>query len=145
MSFRVRVRVRVQTWTYNAIRPAFLTPSSLGRYKCYLRNAHRQQSNMTSKRPSQLSPISTELSAKNKDKPVPTPLRLDSPGVEPSILIGKVLQKTVRSCRHPMITFHFSDSSAYQIHVEGYHPNPTFQGVPKVSTVQSNTRLFAKI
>lgn len=93
---------------------------------------------MTSNRPPPLSPISTVPSARNKDKPVPTPLRLDSSGVEPSLLIGKVLQKTVRSYRHPMITFHFSDSSCYQVHVEGYHPNPTLQGVPKELEVNTS-------
>ncbi|KAF8520470.1 hypothetical protein BU17DRAFT_14061, partial [Hysterangium stoloniferum] len=56
---------------------------------------------------------------------------LDTSGVNPCNVVGKVLQRTVRSPRHPMITLHFSDSTVFQIHVEGYNPRPSFRGVPK--------------
>ncbi|GJJ06352.1 hypothetical protein Clacol_000543 [Clathrus columnatus] len=86
---------------------------------------------MSSWKETPLSPVASEGFSTKKSKPLPTPLRQNISGVNPSILIGKVLQKIVRSSRHPMIKFHFSDSSVYQVHVEGYHPNPAFQGVPK--------------
>ena len=68
-----------------------------------------------------------------RERPDPPPLRLDRLGVNPSSLVGKVLQRIVRSPRHPTITLHFADSTVFQIQVDGYHPNPYLQGVPKVS------------
>ena len=52
----------------------------------------------------------------------PVPLRLDSVGIDPSILTGKVLTKIQRSSKHPSIQLHFADDTAYQILVDGYDP-----------------------
>ncbi|KIJ49605.1 hypothetical protein M422DRAFT_161230 [Sphaerobolus stellatus SS14] len=77
--------------------------------------------------------------SKAAQRPIPSSsLRLDTSGVNPSNLIGKVLQRVVRSSRHPMVTLHFRDSTAFQIHVEGYHPNPTLRGVPKELEMDSS-------
>lgn len=52
----------------------------------------------------------------------PVPLRLDSLGVDPSILVGKVLTRIRRSSKHPSMQLHFSDHTTYQILVDGYDP-----------------------
>ncbi|KAF8558027.1 hypothetical protein OG21DRAFT_1504716 [Imleria badia] len=59
----------------------------------------------------------------------PVPLRLDSVGVDPSILVGKVLTKIHRSSKHPSMQLHFSDHTTYQILVDGY--DPVHPGLPK--------------
>ncbi|KAH0827538.1 hypothetical protein J3R83DRAFT_4257 [Lanmaoa asiatica] len=59
----------------------------------------------------------------------PVPLRLDSVGIDPSILVGKVLTKIRRSSRHPSMQLCFSDDTTYQILVDGY--DPIHRGLPK--------------
>ncbi|KAF8575109.1 hypothetical protein K439DRAFT_1370753 [Ramaria rubella] len=71
-------------------------------------------------------------------RPVPPSLRLDTLGVNPSSLIGKVLRRVVRSPRHPTITLQFADSTVFQIHVEGYNPHPALQGIPKELEMDSS-------
>lgn len=72
-------------------------------------------------------------SKSDRDRPHPPSLRLDRLGINPSSLVGKVLRRVVRSPRHPTITLEFADSTVFRIQVEGYHPSPSLQGIPKVS------------
>ncbi|KAL0577632.1 hypothetical protein V5O48_004357 [Marasmius crinis-equi] len=53
----------------------------------------------------------------------------DRRGTDPSQLIGKVLTRARRSADHPALTLDFSDSTSYQVLVDGY--NPRQKGVPK--------------
>ena len=57
-----------------------------------------------------------------KSRRRPVPRRLDSVGVDPSILVGKVLTKIQRSSKHPSMQLRFSDDTSYQILVDGYDP-----------------------
>ncbi|KAF8844651.1 hypothetical protein BDN67DRAFT_962581 [Paxillus ammoniavirescens] len=59
----------------------------------------------------------------------PIPLRLNSIGVDPSVLVGKVLTRISRSSKHPSMQLHFSDDTTYQILVDGY--DPIHRGLPK--------------
>lgn len=65
----------------------------------------------------------------SKPRHRPPPLPLDSLGVEPNVLVGKVLTKVHRSPTHPNITLDFADNTSYQILVDGY--SPRYRGVPK--------------
>ncbi|KAF8497648.1 hypothetical protein JB92DRAFT_2588897, partial [Gautieria morchelliformis] len=58
--------------------------------------------------------------------------------VDPNNIVGKVLRRVVRSPRHPTITLQFADSTVFQIQVEGYHPNPSLQGIPKELEMDSS-------
>lgn len=60
----------------------------------------------------------------------PTPLRMQSAGVDPRLLVGKVLKHVRRSPNHPAITLSFSDETSYQILVDGY--DPRHPGIPKI-------------
>ena len=57
-------------------------------------------------------------------------LRLESIGVDPSILIGKVLKRVSRSRIHPCLTLEFSDNTTYRVLVDGY--DTKHRGVPTV-------------
>lgn len=57
-----------------------------------------------------------------KSRRRPVPLRLESVGVDPSTLVGKVLTNIRRSSRHPSMQLRFSDDTTYQILVDGYNP-----------------------
>ncbi|KAH7888548.1 hypothetical protein F5I97DRAFT_1853546 [Phlebopus sp. FC_14] len=59
----------------------------------------------------------------------PVPLRLDSVGIDPSLLVGKVLTRISRSSNHPSMQLYFSDDTIYQILVDGY--DPIHRGLPK--------------
>lgn len=72
--------------------------------------------------PSEPPPSPTKLRAK------PSPL-LQSVGVHPSLLVGKVLTHVRRSSTHPALTLGFSDGTSFQILVDGY--DPVHRGVPK--------------
>ncbi|KAJ8077229.1 hypothetical protein AAF712_004118 [Marasmius tenuissimus] len=50
-------------------------------------------------------------------------------GINPSQLIGKVLTRARRSPDHPALTLDFSDSTSFQVLVDGY--NPKLKGIPK--------------
>ena len=56
-------------------------------------------------------------------------LRLDSIGVDPDQIVGKVLVHIRRSPTHPAVTLHFADKTIYQVRVDGY--NPVHRGIPK--------------
>ncbi|TFK54194.1 hypothetical protein OE88DRAFT_1675676 [Heliocybe sulcata] len=64
-----------------------------------------------------------------KPRQMPQPLRLNSIGLDPSILVGKTLTTIRRSPSHPALTLHFSDNTSFQILVDGY--DPVHKGVPK--------------
>jgi hypothetical protein len=61
-------------------------------------------------------------SSPSKSRRRPVPLRLQSLGVDPSLLVGKVLTKLSRSSKHPTLTLDFSDNTTFQILVDGYDP-----------------------
>ncbi|TDL26155.1 hypothetical protein BD410DRAFT_784202 [Rickenella mellea] len=52
----------------------------------------------------------------------PAPLRLQSIGVDPGHLVGKVLTHVRRSRTHPNLTLEFADGVVYQVLVDGYDP-----------------------
>lgn len=56
-------------------------------------------------------------------------LRLDSIGVDPDQIVGKVLIHIRRSPTHPAVTLHFADKTVYQVRVDGY--DPLHRGIPK--------------
>jgi hypothetical protein len=62
------------------------------------------------------------LPSPTKPRRRPVPLRLQSLGVDPSLLVGKVLTKLSRSSKHPTLTLDFSDNTTFQILVDGYDP-----------------------
>ncbi|KAG9316389.1 hypothetical protein JVU11DRAFT_2422 [Chiua virens] len=72
-----------------------------------------------------LSSPSTPMNPRHR----PVPLRINSVGIEPSTLAGKVLTKIHRSSKHPSMQLHFSDGTVYQILVDGY--DPRHRGLPK--------------
>jgi len=77
----------------------------------------------------------------SKERHRPPPLRLKSVGVEPSVLVGKVLKHVRRSPVHPSLTLDFADNTSYQILVDGY--NPRYRGVPKtLETDAASETLF---
>ncbi|EGN99816.1 hypothetical protein SERLA73DRAFT_180038 [Serpula lacrymans var. lacrymans S7.3] len=78
----------------------------------------------TSSRPCTPSPISP-----TKSRRPPVPLRLQSVGIDPSLIVGKVLTRISRSPKHPTLTLDFSDHTTFQILVDGY--DPVYRGVPK--------------
>ncbi|KAG1716413.1 hypothetical protein ID866_765 [Astraeus odoratus] len=59
----------------------------------------------------------------------PVPLRLQSIGIDPSVLVGKMLIRISRSPKHPCMQLHFADDTSYQILVDGY--DPIHRGLPK--------------
>ncbi|KAJ3571703.1 hypothetical protein NP233_g3585 [Leucocoprinus birnbaumii] len=59
----------------------------------------------------------------------PEALRLNHIGIDPSEIIGKILQRARRSSSHPALTLHFTDNTTYQILVDGY--DPAHRGIPK--------------
>ncbi|EEB89363.1 hypothetical protein MPER_12547 [Moniliophthora perniciosa FA553] len=54
---------------------------------------------------------------------------IDRQGIDPTTLIGKVLNRARRSSEHPALTLDFADNTSYQIKVEGY--DPKWKGIPK--------------
>ena len=66
----------------------------------------------------------------SKARKRPAALRMQSAGVDPRLLVGKVLKHVRRSSNHPAITLSFSDETSYQILVDGY--DPRHPGVPKI-------------
>ncbi|KAH8119252.1 hypothetical protein DFH11DRAFT_1501607 [Phellopilus nigrolimitatus] len=62
----------------------------------------------------------------------PAALRLNSIGVDPSLLIGKKLKHIRRSPTHPVITLSFADDTMYQILVDGYAPRHKSESVPRI-------------
>ncbi|KAF8502299.1 hypothetical protein F5888DRAFT_1184685 [Russula emetica] len=56
-------------------------------------------------------------------------LRLDSIGVDPDLIVGKVLIHIRRSPTHPAVTLHFADKTVYQVRIDGY--DPIHRGIPK--------------
>jgi hypothetical protein len=56
-------------------------------------------------------------------------LRLDSIGVDPDQIVGKVLIHIRRSPTHPAVTLRFADKTVYQVRVDGY--DPVHRGIPK--------------
>ena len=56
-------------------------------------------------------------------------LRIDSIGVDPDQIVGKVLIRIRRSLTHPAVTLHFADNTIYQVRVDGY--DPIHRGIPK--------------
>ncbi|KDQ53452.1 hypothetical protein JAAARDRAFT_39136 [Jaapia argillacea MUCL 33604] len=59
----------------------------------------------------------------------PAGLRIDTIGVDPSVIIGKTLTRVRRSPTHPALTLDFSDNTTFQILVDGY--DPIHKGIPK--------------
>lgn len=77
-------------------------------------------------------PFPTTLAPPSPTKRVRAPpdsLRLQSIGIDPTELIGKVLTRIRRSSTHPNLTLDFADKTSYQIRVDGY--DPIHRGVPK--------------
>ncbi|KIJ67945.1 hypothetical protein HYDPIDRAFT_107489 [Hydnomerulius pinastri MD-312] len=72
---------------------------------------------------------STPPPSPTKSRRRPVPLRLDSIGIDPSVLVGKVLTRISRSSKHPSMQLYFADDTAYQILVDGY--DPIHRGLPK--------------
>ncbi|KAG2150522.1 hypothetical protein DEU56DRAFT_780486 [Suillus clintonianus] len=66
----------------------------------------------------------------------PVPLRLQGIGVDPSLLVGKVLRRLSRSSKHPTLTLDFSDNTTFQILVDGY--DPVHRGLPKELEMDSS-------
>lgn len=64
-----------------------------------------------------------------KPRRPPPPLRLDSVGISPKSLVGKVLKRVRRSQNHPTLTLDFADNTSFQVLIDGY--NPSHPGVPK--------------
>ncbi|KAI9509727.1 hypothetical protein F5148DRAFT_1185452 [Russula earlei] len=68
-------------------------------------------------------------------KPISTPTGsrkqryIDSIGVDPDQIVGKILVRVRRSPTHPAVTLHFADNTAYQVRVDGY--DPVHRGIPK--------------
>ena len=52
----------------------------------------------------------------------PLPLPLQVVGMDPGIIVGKVLTRISRSQKHPCMQLHFADDTCYQILVDGYDP-----------------------
>lgn len=71
---------------------------------------------------SQGTALCTPLPSPSRSRCRPVPLRLQSLGVDPSLLVGKVLRKLSRSSKHPTLTLDFSDNTTFQILVDGYDP-----------------------
>ncbi|KAI0266810.1 hypothetical protein BC834DRAFT_873626 [Gloeopeniophorella convolvens] len=64
-----------------------------------------------------------------KSRKQPDSIRLDSIGVDPDDIVGKVLVRIRRSPTHPAVTLHFADNTTYQVRVDGY--DPVHRGIPK--------------
>ncbi|TFY69158.1 hypothetical protein EVJ58_g576 [Rhodofomes roseus] len=62
--------------------------------------------------------------------------RQEPPGVDPRLLIGKVLKGIRRSPAHPCVTLYFTDNTSYQVRVDGY--DPKHRGIPKTLESDSN-------
>ncbi|KAF8135679.1 hypothetical protein EV363DRAFT_1321294 [Boletus edulis] len=89
---------------------------------------------MSSSEPSSPSSVGTSFRTSTPPSPMklrrrPAPLRIDSVGIDPSIIVGKVLTKIHRSSTHPSMQLHFSDHTTYRILVDGY--DPVHRGLPK--------------
>lgn len=84
--------------------------------------------------PSPTTSCTPPLPSKPRRRPVP--LRLQSLGVDPSLLVGKVLTKLSRSSKHPTLTLDFSDNTTFQILVDGY--DPVHRGLPKELEMDSS-------
>ncbi|KAG1867378.1 hypothetical protein F4604DRAFT_1927690 [Suillus subluteus] len=76
------------------------------------------------------------LPSPSKSRRRPVPLRLQSLGIDPSLLVGKVLTKLSRSLKHPTLTLDFSDNTTFQILVDGY--DPVHRGLPKELEMDSS-------
>lgn len=70
-------------------------------------------------------PASPTKAARKK----PQPIRLDSIGIDPGSLIGKVIRRIRPSPSHPAVTLQTNDDMTYQVRVDGY--DPTHPGIPK--------------
>ncbi|OCB86871.1 hypothetical protein A7U60_g6044 [Sanghuangporus baumii] len=66
--------------------------------------------------------------ARSSPQPVPTH------GIDPKILVGKVLTHIRRSPDHPTVTLSFADGTTYQILVDGYDPRNTSGRKPESSS-----------
>ncbi|KAH7929893.1 hypothetical protein BV22DRAFT_1001960 [Leucogyrophana mollusca] len=64
-----------------------------------------------------------------KSRRRPVPLRLHSIGVDPHLLVGKVLTRLSRSPKHPALTLDFADNTTFQVLIDGY--DPIHPGLPK--------------
>ncbi|OAX41070.1 hypothetical protein K503DRAFT_736344 [Rhizopogon vinicolor AM-OR11-026] len=90
----------------------------------------------------QSSPSSSDLSSSLCTTPPPSssksrrPLRPRSIGVDPSLLVGKVLMRLSRSLKHPTLTLDFSDNTTFQVLVDGY--DPVHRGLPKELEMDSS-------
>ncbi|KAL5485093.1 hypothetical protein ACEPAI_7735 [Sanghuangporus weigelae] len=63
--------------------------------------------------------------ARSSPPPIPTL------GIDPKILVGKVLTHIRRSPDHPTVTLSFADGTTYQILVDGYDPRNTSGAKPE--------------
>ncbi|KAL5507164.1 hypothetical protein ACEPAH_6620 [Sanghuangporus vaninii] len=66
--------------------------------------------------------------ARSSPQPIPTH------GIDPKILVGKVLTHIRRSPDHPTVTLSFADGTTYQILVDGYDPRNTSGAKPESSS-----------
>ncbi|KAL5523893.1 hypothetical protein ACEPAG_8066 [Sanghuangporus baumii] len=66
--------------------------------------------------------------ARSSPQPIPTL------GIDPKILVGKVLTHIRRSPDHPTVTLSFADGTTYQILVDGYDPRNTSGAKPESSS-----------
>ena len=73
--------------------------------------------------------LSTPPATPEKQRKQPESLRLNSIGVDPDQIVGKVLIRIRRSLTHPAVTLHFADNTIYQVRVDGY--DPVHRGIPK--------------
>jgi hypothetical protein len=73
--------------------------------------------------------LSTTPATPERQRKQPESLHLDSIGVDPDQIVGKVLIRIRRSLTHPAVTLHFADNTIYQVRVDGY--DPVHRGIPK--------------
>lgn len=73
--------------------------------------------------------LSTPPATPEKQRKQLESLRVDSIGVDPDQIVGKVLIRIRRSLTHPAVTLHFADNTIYQVRVDGY--DPVHRGIPK--------------
>ncbi|KAJ8587160.1 hypothetical protein M405DRAFT_822055 [Rhizopogon salebrosus TDB-379] len=82
--------------------------------------------------PSDIS-LSPPLPSSSKSRRRPVSL---STGVDPGLLVGKVLTRLSRSRKHPTLTLDFSDNTTFQVLVDGY--DPVHRGLPKELEMDSS-------
>lgn len=79
-------------------------------------------SSSSSAAPAVTASVQTETETPTRPRLRPPALHLQSAGMDPKLLVGKVLKRIRRSATHPAVTLSFADDTAYQVLVDGYNP-----------------------